>query len=237
MRKIMILLATVAFLASCSDNDDPITPKDFSLKTFAADMGYEKPQGGGMANNFTHKKQTYMKFDKAEPIAIGKYGENSWTTFDILPKVPNDKGVLIDNKNYNVTTNVIDWDLLFTQYKGNAMKGRGDGVMPYFLTGVLINTENVEVALYKYEDSKDEAEITKMFKDLTLANVTNLKYSKEIDCIGTAWKGMPPTYHPKTNFFYIAKTKSGNVYKVRFVGVYGSTKSERIFTCEYALMK
>lgn len=238
MKKLMILFAAVALFVACSDDDDErIIPKEYGTTKFSADLKHEPHQG--MAGDFTCKQQTYMKLGEVKPVHVGKYGEDSWTTFDILPKIPNEDKELVDNPNYNVSTNVKGWDLLFTQYKGNARKGSGE-VMPYFLAGILINAESVKVALHKYEASKEDEAISKAFSALTLADVANVAYSSEIDFIGISWKGMsgmPPKYSPKTNWFYIVKTTSGETYKVRFTSVYGKSKDDRVFTCEYALMK
>ncbi len=38
MKKLLILFATVALLASCSDDDEKIVPKDYGMKKFSADM-------------------------------------------------------------------------------------------------------------------------------------------------------------------------------------------------------
>ncbi len=181
-----------------------------------------------------------MQLGKEEAVHTGIYGLGSWTTFNILPEIPKAMGSkeMIKNPKYNVTTTVKDWDILFTQYYGNAMKGKG--FYGYFLAGVLINPKRVEVALHEYTASKEETTISEAFSKLALSDVATPKYSKEIDAIGIEWKerkGMPPTYTPKTNFFYIIKTKSGDIYKLRFVGVYGKTQDERVFSCEYALMK
>lgn len=238
MKKFMILVTTVAILASCSKDDEKVDVKDYGMKTFSANMKYEP--SGGMASDFTYKQQTYFKFGEKEAVAVGEYGKGDWTTFDVLPKIPKEEGgELIDNPKYNVTTTVKNWNLVFTQYKGDAMQGAGKTVMPYFLTGVLINTENVEIALYEYKESTEEAKITKAFSDFKLSNATSLTYSNKIESIGIKWKkmkGMPPTYMVKTNYFYVAKLKDGNFYKLRFISFYGETKTKRIIKIEYALM-
>lgn len=240
MRKFMILAVAVALFTACSDDDDPVVVKDYGMQTFSADMKYKST--GGMATDFTSKQQTYMKLGQKDAVATGEYKTDSWTTFNILPKVPDGEGNLIDNKDYNVTTSVKGWDLLFTQYVGDAYFGKGPNgkILPYFLGGVLINTSSVTVGLYIYEDSKEAEDINKAFSDLTLANVANITYDNTIDVIGTKWRkmsGMPPSFTPNTNYFYIVKTTAGDYYKLRFTGYYGATKAEKVFTCEYALMK
>lgn len=236
MKKIIsFLLATTALLASCSDDDEKIEVKDYEMQTFSADMKYEKPES--MAKDFTCKQQTYLKLGKADAVAIGEYGTESWTTFNILPEIP-ESDKMVTNPDYNVTTKVKNWDLLFTQYVGDAMPG--EKVFPYFLAGVLINTASIEIALYKYEESTEKADIAKAFADLKLITVASLSYSPNIDGIGTRWrtmKGMPPVYEVNDNYFFIAKTQSGDYYKIRFLRYYGDTEAEKVFKCEYALLK
>lgn len=237
MKKILMILATVALLASCSNDDDPIKVKDYGLKTFSADMKYEKT--AGMAKDFSCKQQTYFKLGKTEAVATGEYGKDNWTTFNILPKIPNKEKVLVENPNYNVKTNIKNWDILFTQYVGNAARSSSQ-IFPYFLAGILINPERVQVALHKNTESKDANEIAKAFADLKISDLTDLNYTKTIDFIGINWrsmKGMPPTYEIKYNNFYIIKNKEGEIYKVRFIQYYGDTKAKKVFKCEYALMK
>ncbi len=247
MKKFMILLAAVALMTSCSDDDEKITPKDYGMKTFSADMKYQ-PEEGGMSHDFNCKQQTYFKLGQNNAVAVGEFGTDSWTRFDLLPKLPKEKDKNgaglpeIDNPNYNVTTTVKGWDLLFTQYVGDAYNGHGPegNIMPYFLAGVLINTANVQVGLHKYEESEIPEDIAKAFADLKLSDVANVEYSGKIDAIGTSFRaliGMPPTYKLRLNNFYIIKTNNGDIYKLRFIGYYGETQKDKVFTCKYALMK
>ncbi len=247
MKKLMILFAAVALMTSCSDDDEKIVPKDYGMKTFSADLMFEKPTGAPHGAGFTCKQQVYFKFGQELPVAVGNNKTNeNWTTFDILPKLPKGKDPkdLIDNPNYNVTTSVKGWDLLFTQYVGNAAKSMGmPGIMPYKLAGVLVNTDRVEVQLYKHEldANLSETEILEKtktaFADLKIADLSSklLDNKKGIDAIGTDFRrmeGMPPKYTPNYNYFYIIKTADNDTYKLRFIGY-----KKKVITCEYALMK
>ncbi len=159
-----------------------------------------------------------------------------------MPEIPEGKdGKLIPNENYNVTTKVKGWDILFTQYVGNGNKAMGmDGVSVYNLAGILVNTKTVKVGLKRYTESKEQEVISKAFNDLKLADVAGITYSNEIDVIGTSFRtmqGMGASYSPNTHYFFIFKTTSGEIYKLRFIGFYGKTKKEKVFTCEYTLMQ
>ncbi len=240
----MILLAAVVLMASCSDDDDKITPKDYGMKTFAADMKYEK-QGSGMAKDFNCKQQTFFKFGQADAVFIGKHGTDTWTRFDLLPKVPKSMGSneLIDNPLYNLeTTKVQDWDMVFTQYVGDAYGGRGPqgAIMPYFLAGVLINPNNVKVGLVVEDEKKPVTELAQAFADLKLADVATIEYKNNVDAIGTKFRSMKGmgNYVPNLHVFFIVKRNNGDIYKLRFIGFWdGAEKKNKVFKCEYALMK
>lgn len=244
----MILFAAVALMTSCSDDDEKIVTKDYGMKTFSADLMYEKPTGGPHGGGgFTCKQQVYFKLGQDNPVAVGNNKTNqNWTTFDLLPKIPKgkDSKEMVTNPNYNVTTSVKGWDLLFTQYVGNGAKAMGmAGVMPYKLAGVLVNTADVKVQLYKYEVNSKLSE-TEMLEDtkaafaaLKLADLKDKKLEERrgIDAIGTSFrtmKGMPPTYIVSYNNFYIIKTVNNDTYKLRFISY-----KKKVITCEYALMK
>ncbi len=240
MKKFMILLATVALMTSCSDDDEKIIPKDYGLKNFSADLMYQPAGGGGMSTDFSCKQQVYFKLGKENAVAVGNYTtKDNWTTFNILRKIQKGQNPtdLIDNPAYNVTTTQKGWDLLFTQYIGNGAKLMGmPGVMPYPITGVLCNTADVEIALYKYTESVEANDITKAFSDLKLVDVENLTYGSKIDEIGTSFRsmqGMPPTYTPNYNYFYIIKTAANETYKLRFT----EYSRKKVISVEYALMK
>ncbi len=238
----MILLAAVVLMASCSD-DEKITPKDYGMKTFAADMKYKS--SGGMAKDFNCKQQTFFKFGQADAVFIGEHGTDTWTRFDLCPKVPKSMGSteLIDNPLYNLkTTKVQDWDMVFTQYIGDAYGGRGPkgAIMPYFLAGVLINPDKVQVGLVVEDKNKSVTELAQAFADLKLADVATVEYKNNMDAIGTkfrAMKGMG-NYEPNLHAFFIVKRNNGDIYKLRFIGFWGGAeKKNKVFKCEYALMK
>ncbi|PID95481.1 MAG: hypothetical protein CSA94_01385 [Bacteroidetes bacterium] len=237
MKKFMILLAAV----SCSDDDDKVVPKDYGMKVFSADLMYQPAGGGGMSTDFSCKQQVYFKLGQENAVAVGNYTtKDNWTTFDLLPKIPSKmtkQGGIPDTKNpnYNVTTTQKGWDLLFTQYIDDAYAGHGPKgmIMPYYLAGVLCNTADVKIALYKYEGDEN---IAKAFADLKLANVKDVMYSNKINAIGTSFrsmKGMPPVFAVNANHFYIIKTAANETYKLRFT----EYSRKKVISVEYALMK
>lgn len=240
MKNFMVLLAAVAVLTSCN-NDEEMEVKDYGTKTFSADMKYES-SGGGVTTSFTYKQQTYFKFGETDATAIGEYEKDSWTTFNILPKVPNSDGEMVTNANYNITTSIENWDLLFTQYVGDGYYGAGPNgtVYPYYLTGVLINTDNVAVGMQEYTASTEEEKISEAFSNLALSDITEVEYKSNIEAIGSNWKTFNMStykYSIKTNYFYIVKVSGTDIYKLRFTGFYGDTEKERIIKIEYALMQ
>ncbi len=235
----MILLAAVVLMASCSD-DNKVIPKDYGMKTFAADMKYKKV-GHGMATDFNCKQQTFFKFGQADAVFIGEHGTDTWTRFDLLPKVPKSKKSkeLIDNPLYKTKTDKVqDWDMVFTQYIGDL--DPSSGVMPYFLAGILINPDNVQVGLVVEDKNKSVTELAQAFADLKLADVATVEYKNNVDAIGTKFRTMVSmgNYEPNLHAFFIVKRNNGDIYKLRFIGFWGGAeKKNKVFKCEYALMK
>ncbi len=240
MKKLLILFAAVAFLAACSDEDEKIVPKDYGMKKFAADMKYDSSQKGHGKAGFNCKQQTYMKLGQDTAVATAIYGNDNYTIFNILPEIPDANNKMIKNEAYNVTTNVKNWDLLFTQYVGNGFKAMGmDGILVYNLAGVLINTKNIKVAVYEYTKSENANDISEAFYNLKLSDISSLEYTNEIDAIGTTFRKMEGmgNYFVLPNRFFILKTTSNDIYKLHFISFYGKTTEEKVFTCEYTLMQ
>ncbi len=226
-RIILSLVVITGILTACSKDDEQVIPKDYGMKTFEANMLYEYiPDPGGGMGQTVYKHQIYFKFGEENAVATGVYDTDSWTQFYLNKD---------DMSKYNDQTNMTGWDLLFTKYN------RASDA--YGVTGPLINTkESIKVGLFKYTESDDANTISESFAKLTLSDITSVnEYSGAIDAIAdNEWKninGMPPTYTVNTNYFYIVKLNNGDIYKLRFISFYGSTKSERIIKIEYALMK
>jgi len=223
MKKLLFAIALSTVLFAC-DEDEKIEVKDYGMKKFEADMKYDAKAPHGQIK---YTQQVFMKLGQDEPVALGEYGTDTWTTFCLTK----DK----EGIPFNDQTKVKGWDFVFTQFYRAS-----DG---YGVSGNLINTEEgIEIGLLKYEDSKEAAKISEAFAMLTLEDVKNVSdYKSNIDAIPDGeWKamhGMPPSFSVNTHHFYVVKLKNNDTYKLRFLSFYGETKAERIMVVEYALMK
>lgn len=227
MKKVILsafALAIVTIFTSCEKEDSIVVEKDYGLKTFEADMEYVS---GAAHGTVSYTQQSYFKFGETDAVAVGNYGEDSWT----------DLNVYTESENYNITTPVSDWDIIFTYYTTPINMGE---IVEYGVTGALINTTGmVEVALFDYSDSDTSTDISEAFASLSLTDVTALEYSTTIDFIGYGWKSVDMTtgiYTVDSSLFYIVKLASGDSYKMRFTGFHGDSSDERIVQIEYQLM-
>ena len=116
-----------------------------------------------------------------------------------------------------------NWDLLFTQYTTMLTTDEGDNY-PYLLTGVLINASDVAVSF----DS------TMVFDDVTVDDVLNLVYTRNLDVIGYDWKelvgdinGGDFYYKCNPKFNYFIQTRIGVFYKLRFTSFYDPVTGEK----------
>ncbi|MBI9064275.1 MAG: hypothetical protein JEZ14_19985 [Marinilabiliaceae bacterium] len=232
MKKLLFFLVVVTSLWACEE-DEKETPKDYGMKTFKAELDYSSsmPPGGGMPVS-TYATQAFFKFDKADPtVHIGEKGTDSYTAYNMVNGV--------DGEEYNITTDVEGWDMVFTAYRKNLMSPDN----PYIrdLAGVLINPSVVQIAKIEYTDSEDPEAISKAFADLKIENLNNPTYNSEIDVIGHNWKSVDMNtgfFTVHTNLFYIIKHTSGDAYKLRFVGFQAANdKTDRFISIEYALMQ
>lgn len=106
------------------------------------------------------------------------------------------------------------WDLFFTQYTDILTTSDGEKY-PYLVTGVLINSNKVMVAL----DS------TAVFENITRAETTGYQFSTRQNIIGYEWKHYDFAngyYSVLTNFTYIIQDVEGYYYKLRFIGFYNN---------------
>ncbi len=104
------------------------------------------------------------------------------------------------------------WDLLFSQYTTLLFTDVGDPY-PYLVTGVLINSASVEVAV----DS-----ITP-FANINFETVQEMHFSKRTDRIGYDWKIYnfdTGSYATNTDKSYIIRDTKGYLYKLRFISFY-----------------
>ncbi len=114
------------------------------------------------------------------------------------------------------TNNVVDiepnkenWDLLFTQYT-HIFK---NPVMPYLVTGVMINRFNTEIS----DDNVNT------YDDISSSNLDLYEFNNDIDFIGYDWKTYDfnsGTYVVDQNSNFIIKTNIGFYYKLHFIDFY-----------------
>ncbi len=222
----LFFILLIGVMVSCDDDDEPIAVKDYNLKTFSADYNYDPEAAHGEVN---YKNQVYFNLSTGENVSTEVYGTDGWTHFYLIE----------DSAATNFTSDVQDWDIVFTNYTTNL--GTDDAPIPYGVTGVLINIEEgIEVASYIYEDSEDSNDISEAFVNLSLADVQGIDYSDDIDAIGHEWKTYDfdsKVYILSSNHFYIVKVDDENYYKVRFTSFYGESTDERIATIQYQLMQ
>ncbi len=103
-----------------------------------------------------------------------------------------------------------DWDLVFTQYTYIFYE---PGYTPYLVTGVLGNSNGVEVAIDK----------TKDFAAITYDDVATYTFSSLPDVIGYDWKAYNfdlASYTIYSNINYIVKDVAGVYYKLHFIDFY-----------------
>lgn len=114
------------------------------------------------------------------------------------------------------------WSLKFSKYQ--TMLKDGDDDYPYLVTGVLLNTKNVTVAL----DSTD-------FLAINIQDTSNYEFTTKMDFIGYDWKYYSfdngnYTLVDKHNF--IIKNYDGFFYKMRFIDFYDEAGIKGTITLE-----
>ncbi|MFV0505814.1 MAG: HmuY family protein [Bacteroidales bacterium] len=224
---VLPLLALV-FMA-CS-KDEKVDIKDYGVKTFSGDLGYDVE----IANNATHgdgsiayTQQVYFAFGNDNAVASYKVSDaTNWTNFN-----------LVEGK-YNVSPKptLDDWNLIMTYYIDPIQMG--EIIYEYGVTGVLINQEKVAgVAKVEYTGDSTAAYFA---NNIITSSFDTVTYTNDVSVIGRAWKSADMTtsmYTVKDNWFYAVKLKDGSVYKMRFTGFHGATANDRIVQFEYALME
>ena len=107
-----------------------------------------------------------------------------------------------------------DWDIVFTQYT-DILTTSANEDYPYLVTGVLLNPNNVSVAI----------DTTLAFDQIVIADVIDFNFSNRQNIIGYQWKLYDfdaGYYTVLTDNNYIIKDVAGYYYKLRFVGFYNN---------------
>ncbi len=109
-----------------------------------------------------------------------------------------------------------NWDIVFTTYKESVHDVNGQPY-PYIIRGALINPHKISV--YEVNSSTTGINFENMTKDLAL----NFKFSKTLNEIGYDWKVYDQNsakYTIVQNKYFLLKTESGNLFKMRFIDFY-----------------
>jgi hypothetical protein len=175
---------------------------------------------------------THLGFSKIEFLAI------TTTEFNIhFSNLDGTNDVSMNvqkNENYNFTfislsgsTKSIeppkeDWDISFTQYTHYYYNDQ----TTYLVTGCLVNRNKVEIAPV----------FNKNFSEISLNDINNYTFSKNINIIGFDWKEYGFSTGSYTIFSeknYIIKSTEGKYYKLHFIDFYDSLGEKGTPTFEF----
>ncbi|MHC1704861.1 MAG: HmuY family protein [Tenuifilaceae bacterium] len=108
------------------------------------------------------------------------------------------------------------WDICFTKYT-SILFDDFNVPTPYLLRGVLINSNNIEVA----------RDTINTFTSITNSNIDSYTFFSNQDIIGYDWKEYKnDIYSIVDNITYIIKDRNNSYYKLRFTGFYNSIKDD-----------
>lgn len=129
----------------------------------------------------------------------------------------------LDNVDVIVEPEKNNWDLVFTQY---THVFQGNPPIPYLVTGVLINRNNVEILNISDKD----------FENITIEDINEYTFYSTINQIGYNWKEYVFSTGSYTIFSdknYIIKSTEGKYYKLHFIDFYDSTGIKGTPTFEF----
>ena len=127
---------------------------------------------------------------------------------------------LTDAQQVDIEPSKTNWDLHFTQYTHVF-----EGPTPYLVSGVLINREEVEIAI----DTSLE------FSEITYENISQYQFESRIDVIGYDWKWFDfdeQSYIILPGTTYVVKKSEGIYYKMRFLDFYDENGEKGTVTLE-----
>lgn len=115
-----------------------------------------------------------------------------------------------------------DWDLYFGQY--THLFPNEVPPLPYLVVGVLLNPINT-FATYRGEDGFEQANVQ---------SELNVLLQSKIDIIGYDWKTFTGNnFVTNTRRWYLIRTASGQLYKLRFIDFYGPQGNKGAITFKY----
>ncbi len=106
-----------------------------------------------------------------------------------------------------------DWDLCFTQYS-TILFDNNNVATPYLVRGVYLNTLGTMAV----------ADTINSYFGISASDIKNYTLSSSQDAIGYLWKDYKnDSYKINPKIFYIIKDQSGEYYKLKFTGFYGTS--------------
>lgn len=195
-----------------SGHPDSTAVGDYRLlnATIVIDRGFNP---GGQHTGYQKIKVLEVNESQYEIMSSSLSGEQAETR--IIPKDP-----ALNLNTFSFTTQTVvpveppreTWDLLFTQY----LHLFYNPLMPYLVTGVLLNPHDVEAVRIT-----DRA-----FEDITIDDAPNFTFENRRDVIGYDWK----TYDFETasfithaNMVFLIRDGEGRYFKLRFTDFYTDT--------------
>lgn len=169
----------------------------------------------GMDENSTNIGAKKITIDIVSNKYILKYADLNGDNEKQIEIIKNDAFRYVyfsfkDDALVNISPTKETWSLKFSKY-ATMLKSNGDDY-PYLVTGVLLNPENITVAL----DTVD-------FFNISIQDTSNYEFSNNMDFIGYDWKSYSfddEMYTIASNRNYIIKNFDGYYYKLRFIGFY-----------------
>jgi hypothetical protein len=174
---------------------------DKGLDVYGEPRGFSQLVIDSLVNDIYYFRIADMNGTNPKSYSVAKKNGYNYVLFSI-----NDPTLVISEPENT------SWDLLFSQYTTLLYTDVGDPY-PYLVTGVLINSESVEVAV----DS-----ITP-FANITFEMAQAMHFSKQADKIGYNWKKYnfdTGSYTTNSDINYIIRDTKGFLYKLRFIGFY-----------------
>lgn len=125
------------------------------------------------------------------------------------------------------------WDVVFTRYRDFVPDNTGT-LYPYIVTGVLLNPANTEAA----------ADSTSYWENITAQYASTLQFSSARNVIGYDWKKVGTTSGtPNGNYTvnpekaYVIRTRTGRLFKLRFLDFYSPTGEKGSPKFEYQRLR
>lgn len=113
------------------------------------------------------------------------------------------------------------WDIVLAYYNGKTHDGTE--LVPYMMTGALINKGEVKAIRLNKEELEEEGQSFVSYEDVTYEDAMKLSLSSEVDAIGSDWKVLDFltfTYKIVENQYYIIETTEGVYFKLAFTSFY-----------------